>query len=43
MKSDEIKPRSKVWRDTHANALARGATHEQAKKLADAVRKAWKK
>ena len=36
-------PRSKVWRDTYANALAKGATDEQARRLADAVLKAWQR
>lgn len=36
-------PRSKVWRDTFANALAKGATPEQAARLADATYKGWKK
>ena len=34
-------PKSKVWHDTYKNALAKGATPEQAQRLAEAVRKGW--
>jgi hypothetical protein len=35
--------KSKVWQDTKANAIARGATTEQAERLADATLSGWRK
>lgn len=34
---------SKVWRETYQNALDRGATEDQAHRLADAVAAAWRR
>jgi hypothetical protein len=36
-------PQSKIWRTTFANALEKGATPEQAERLADATYEGWKK
>ncbi len=42
MTEERFRP-SKVWRETYQNALDRGATDEQARRLADAVADAWKR
>jgi hypothetical protein len=35
--------RSKMWSAVYHNALAKGATEDQAERLADAVYRSWKR